>query len=189
MVEEPPYGWRRVVPSPEPLEIVEESVIRALVDADVVVITLGGGGIPVVRNAHRLMGVEAVVDKDLASALLAERLHVDRLVLATDVDRLYLDFGTPTARGLNEITTDDLRRHAAAGQFPPGSMGPKVEAALRFVDRGARDAIVTSFDQLHAALAGRAGTRIVAPAPDPRDARDDRALVGRDGDRIVSSLS
>jgi carbamate kinase len=166
MVDEPPHGWRRVVPSPEPLEIVEESVVRTLVDSNAIVITLGGGGIPVVRNAHRLTSVEAVVDKDLASALLANRLQVDRLVLATDIDRIYLDFGTPMARGLDEVTVHDLRRYAAAGQFPAGSMGPKVEAVLRFVDRLGREAVVTSFGQMRAALAGRAGTRIVASAPD-----------------------
>lgn len=164
MVEEPPHGYRRVVASPAPREIVEESVIRTLVDANVVVITLGGGGIPVVRKGHRLTGVEAVIDKDLASALLATRLHVDRLVLSTDVDCVYLDYGRPTARGLADVTTDDLRRHAAAGHFPPGNMGPKVQAALQFVDAGGRDAIVTSYDRLGAALQGRAGTRVFATA-------------------------
>ena len=168
MVQEPPHGWRRVVPSPEPLEIVEESVIRALVGANVVVITLGGGGIPVVRSVHGHTGVEAVVDKDLASALLAERLDVDRFILATDVDRIYLDFGTARARGLDEISGEDLGRHAAAGQFPAGSMGPKVEAVLRFVESFTRDAIVCSVDQLSAALAGHAGTRIFGRAPAPR---------------------
>ena len=163
-VEEPPHGYRRVVPSPEPLEIVEERAIRALVDANTVVITLGGGGIPVVRHDHRLSGVEAVVDKDLASALLASRLHVDRLVLSTDVDRVYLDFGAPDARGLDQVTADDLRRAAGEGQFPPGTMGPKVEAALRFVDAGGREAIIAASDQLNLALSGRAGTHVTARA-------------------------
>jgi carbamate kinase len=149
-----------VVPSPEPLEIVEESVIRALVDANVLVIALGGGGIPVVRHGQRVTGVEAVVDKDLASALLATQLRADRLVLATDVDRIYLDFGTPNACGLDAVTAEDLRRHAAAGHFPAGSMGPKVEAALRFVHAGGGEAIVTSYEQLAWALQGRAGTRV-----------------------------
>jgi carbamate kinase len=152
-----------VVPSPEPIEIVEEPVIRALLDANVVVIALGGGGIPVVRQGHCLRGVEAVVDKDLASALLASRLRVDRLVLATDVERIYLDFETPAARGLDEVTADDLRRYAAAGHFPRGSMGPKVEAAIRFVEAGG-EAIVTSYEQLGPALQGRAGTRVVGAA-------------------------
>ena len=162
--EEPPHGWRRVVPSPEPIDIVEEPVIRALVDANVVVIALGGGGIPVVRQGQHLIGVDAVVDKDLASALLAGRLRVDRLVLATDVERVYLDFATPAARGLDEVTVEELRRYAAAGHFPQGSMGPKVEAAVRFVDGGGGEAIVTSYDRLGLALQGRAGTRVTAVA-------------------------
>jgi carbamate kinase len=162
LVEEPPYGYRRVVASPEPLEVIEEAVIRTLVDADVVVITLGGGGIPVVRDGHRLRGVEAVVDKDLASALLARRLQVDRLVLSTDVDRVYLDYDGPGASGLDTVTTVELRGFAEAGHFPPGTMGPKVEAALRFVDAGGREAIVTAHDRIALALQGRAGTRVVA---------------------------
>jgi carbamate kinase len=162
LVDEQPHGYRRVVASPEPLEIVEEPVIRTLVDADVVVIALGGGGIPVVRSDHRLTGVEAVVDKDLASALLATRLHADRFVLATDVDRIYLDYGSPKARGLDTVTTDELRHYAAAGHFPPGSMGPKVEAVVRFVEAGGRDAIVASYDRLGQALRCLAGTRASA---------------------------
>jgi carbamate kinase len=172
LAEEPPFGWRRVVPSPGPLEIVEESVIRALVDVNAVVITLGGGGIPVVRNAHALSGVDAVVDKDLASALLATRLPVDRFVLATDIDRVCLDFGTSRARRLEEVAAQDLRGYAAAGQFPAGTMGPKVEAALRFVETIDRDAIICSLDQLVAAVAGRAGTRIVANSRHWRALRD-----------------
>lgn len=164
MIEEPPHGYRRVVASPEPLEIVEEPVIRTLLGAGIVAITLGGGGIPVVRRDHRLDGVEAVVDKDLASALLAGRLRVDLLVLSTDVDRVYVDFGRPHARGLNDVAADELRRYAEAGHFPPGTMGPKVDAALRFVEAGGREAIVTSYDQLAAALQGRAGTHVFADA-------------------------
>jgi len=153
-------GWRRVVPSPEPIAIVEEPVIHRLVEANVLVIALGGGGIPVVRRNGRLVGVEAVVDKDLSSALLATHLRADRLVLATDVDRAYLDFGTSMARGLDGVSVEELQRHAEAGHFPAGSMGPKVEAALRFVKAGGIDAIVTSYDQLTMALQGRAGTRV-----------------------------
>jgi carbamate kinase len=164
LVEEPPHGFRRVVASPEPLEIVEERAIRSLLEANAVVITLGGGGIPVVRHGHRLTSVEAVVDKDLASALLASRLRADRLVLSTDVDRVYLDFGTPAARGLDDVTAGDLRRAAADGQFPPGTMGPKVDAALRFVDAGGGEAIIAASDQLDLAFTGRAGTHVTARA-------------------------
>jgi carbamate kinase len=160
MVEEPPHGYRRAVPSPQPIDIVEESVIRTLADAGVVVITLGGGGIPVVRHGSTLSGVEAVVDKDLASALLAIRLPVDLFVMSTDVDCIYLDYGSRTARGLTAVTAEELRRYAAAGQFPPGSMGPKVKAALKFVEAGGRRAIVTSPGRLLSALDGLAGTHV-----------------------------
>ena len=161
MVEEPPHGYRRAVPSPDPLEVVEERVIRTLLDAGVIVITLGGGGIPVVPRGRRLEGVEAVVDKDLASALLALHLDVDVLLLSTDVDAISLDFAGPHARHLGDVTAEQLRGYAAAGQFPPGTMGPKVEAALRFVAGGGGEAIVTSPARLAEALDGRAGTHVV----------------------------
>ncbi|MBI3047642.1 MAG: carbamate kinase [Acidobacteria bacterium] len=153
-------GFQRVVPSPEPLDIVEEPVIRALLDAGVVVIALGGGGVPVVRSGARYEGVEAVVDKDLASSLLAVRLGVDLFVMLTDVDGIYLNFATPAARRLGDVTAGELRRHAAEGHFPPGTMGPKVEAALRFVTATGGEAIVTSPDRLLAALGGEAGTHV-----------------------------
>jgi carbamate kinase len=158
--EEPPHGYRRVVPSPDPLEIVEEDAIRALVDSGAIVITLGGGGIPVVRRGQEVEGVEAVIDKDLASALLAIRLGVDVLLISTDVEAISLDFASSQARPLTDVTADELQGYAAAGQFAPGTMGPKVEAALRFVSAGGREAIVTSPDRLVAALEGRAGTHI-----------------------------
>lgn len=154
-------GSQRVVPSPEPLDIVEESVIRTLVEAGVIVIALGGGGVPVVRRGSRLDGVDAVVDKDLASALLAVRLGVDVFAMTTDVDGVYLDFATPRARRVGEVTAGELRRHAEQGQFPAGTMGPKVEAALRFVAATEGEAIVTSSERLLAALAGEAGTRVL----------------------------
>lgn len=160
LVEEQPHGYRRAVPSPAPLDIIEEPAIRALVDAGVIVITLGGGGIPVVRDGPRLIGVEAVVDKDLASALLAIRLQVDVFLISTDVDRIYLDFATPRARGLGDVTAVELGRYAAAGHFPPGTMGPKVDAILRFLAAGGREAVVTSPECLPAALHGQAGTRV-----------------------------
>ena len=160
LIEEHSHGYRRAVPSPEPLDIIEEPAIRALVDSGVIVITLGGGGIPVVRDGPRLRGVEAVVDKDLASALLAIRLQVDAFLISTDVDRIYLDFATPRARGLGDVTAAALGRYAAAGHFSPGTMGPKVDAVLRFLAAGGHEAIVTSPERLAAALDGRAGTRV-----------------------------
>jgi carbamate kinase len=149
------------VPSPEPLEIVESRVIRALLDAGVVVIALGGGGVPVVRCGLRLESVEAVVDKDLASALLAIDLDVDVFAMVTDVDAVYLDFGTANAQRLDAVSLRELRWYTEDGHFPPGTMGPKVEAARRFVTVTGREAIITSPDRLLAALAGEAGTRVL----------------------------
>ena len=169
LVEEPAHGFRRHVPSPEPLAIVEEPAIGALVEAGIIVIALGGGGVPVVPRDGRLEGVEAVVDKDLASALLAAHLGADVLLMATDVDRIYTDFGRSTARGLGGVSPHALRQLAAAGHFPAGTMGPKVEAALRFVDAGGREAIVTSPDRMAAALSGAdVGTRVVGTVRDGR---------------------
>lgn len=160
LVDQPPHGVRRVVASPDPVEVCEYRVIQRLVDAGAIVIALGGGGVPVVWTSHGLRGVEAVIDKDLSSALLAAQMGADTLVLATDVDRVYLDFGTDQAVGLDAMSTSQARRYAAAGQFPAGTMGPKVEAAVRFVEAGGAVAIVTASDRIADALDGRAGTRI-----------------------------
>jgi len=164
VIEEPPHGYRRVVPSPSPLEIVEEPVIRTLVDAGVVAIALGGGGVPVVRRGRGLEAVEAVVDKDLASALLAGRLGADAFVMSTDVDYVYVNFARPDARPLGMVTEHELRRLAAEGQFPAGTMGPKVEAALRFLAAGGREVIVTSPGRLVAALERAEGTHVMSEA-------------------------
>jgi carbamate kinase len=163
LAEEPPHGYRRAVASPEPVAIVEEPAIRALLDAGMIVIALGGGGVPVVERDGRLHGVEAVIDKDLASALLAIHLRVGVLAMVTDVDRIYVDYAKPGARGLGEVSAEELRGFAAGGEFPPGTMGPKVEAALRFVAAGGSEVLVTSPDRLIAAFEGRdAGTRVVS---------------------------
>ena len=155
-------GMRRVVPSPRALEIVEWEAIRALVETGVVVIAAGGGGVPVVRDAHgHRRGVEAVIDKDQASAVLAGQLGAEKLVILTGVARVALDFGRPTERALDHLTADEAREHLAAGQFPPGSMGPKIEACLAFFAAGGKEAIITSPELLVEAAAGRAGTRIV----------------------------
>jgi len=160
--QDPRGGWRRVVPSPRPLQIVEIAAIRALLEAGHIVIAAGGGGVPVVRHGERLVGVEAVVDKDLTSAVLARALAAERLVLATDVERVALDFGKPTQRFLDRITAKEARHYLREGQFPPGSMGPKVEAAVEFVENGGAEAVITSLARLREALAGTAGTRITA---------------------------
>ena len=144
-----------VVASPEPQSIIEIETIRTLVDLDVIVISAGGGGIPVVKNgAGRLHGVEAVIDKDLSAALLALELRADALLLLTDVDGIQLDYGTPVARPLREATPASL----AALNLPAGSMGPKAEAARRFVELGGSVAAIASLDNAQGALKGNAGT-------------------------------
>ena len=161
VVEDASRGYRRVVPSPEPIEVVEEQVIRDLLAQGVLVIAAGGGGIPVVRTPTGLKGVEAVIDKDRVSALLASRLGVDRFMISTDADRVYVDYRKPTQRPLVRVTAAEMAGHYAAGQFPPGNMGPKIESALRFLDRGGHEVVITSYDHLRAAADGDAGTHIV----------------------------
>jgi carbamate kinase len=157
-------GYRRVVPSPEPVSIVERSAIRRLVfggeSQAEVVIAAGGGGIPVVMRNGRYEGVEAVIDKDLAACVLACDIHEKLLILLTDVDRVYLNYGTDHAEPLERITTEELERYENEGHFPPGSMGPKVKAATRFLRHGGERVIITSPDLLEAALDGKAGTHI-----------------------------
>jgi carbamate kinase len=155
-------GWRRVVPSPEPLAIIELEAVRTLVEAGFVVTAVGGGGIPVVRNeAGELRGVEAVIDKDSASSLLATALGADLLVISTAVDRVYLDYHRPTARPLDRLTAAEARRYLAEGQFPEGSMAPKIRALVRFLEQGGRRGVVCCPEQIPLAVDGRAGTQIV----------------------------
>lgn len=161
LAADPRGGWRRVVASPRPLEVVEIPAIRALLDAGHVVIAAGGGGVPVIREADALVGVEAVVDKDLASAILARDLGAERLVLATDVDRVALHYRKPEQRLLESMTVAEARAYLAEGHFPPGSMGPKVEAAAAFVEAGGKVAVIASLGKIRAALDGREGTRVV----------------------------
>lgn len=155
-------GWRRVVPSPKPLQIIEEPVIRELLRRNIVVIAVGGGGIPVVRKRGGVLkGCAAVIDKDAASALLASRLGADVLVISTGVDKVAIDFGKPTQRNLSTMTAAEARRYLKQGQFPAGSMGPKIEAALYFLKRGGRRVVITKPEHLEAALAGQTGTSVV----------------------------
>jgi carbamate kinase len=161
IVEDAARGYRRVVPSPEPLEIVEEGVIRRLIDTDVLVIAVGGGGIPVVREGRELRGVEAVIDKDRASALLASRLGTDCFIISTDADRVYVNYKKADQRPLGRVTAAEVAAHYRDGQFPPGNMGPKVESALRFLANGGREVIITSYERLLDAVRGEAGTHIV----------------------------
>jgi carbamate kinase len=163
-------GWRRMVASPEPLAIVEADAIRSLAAAGFLVVAAGGGGVPVTRADGGIHGVDAVVDKDLAAALLAAATGADALVLVTGVDQVALDFGTDRERPVDAMTADEAERHLLAGQFPPGSMGPKIAAAVRFLRAGGKLAVITSPPHLVAALDGRHGTRIV-PARTRAEAR------------------
>jgi len=161
MVEDAGRGYRRVVASPRPKRILELDAVAALVRDGFIVIAAGGGGIPVVEHAGGFRGVEAVIDKDFASSLLASGLGADLFVITTGVPQVAVDFGKPTQRFLDRVTADEMKGHLADGQFPPGSMGPKVQAALDFVHAGGKEVLITSTDRLAAALRGETGTRIV----------------------------
>jgi carbamate kinase len=161
IIEDAARGYRRVVPSPEPLEIVELDVVRSLVRQGVLVVACGGGGIPVVRCGNELKGVEAVIDKDRASSLLASQLGMDVFAISTDVDYVYLDYKKPTQRPLGSVTVSEVEGYFRAGHFPAGNMGPKVEAALRFLKSGGEEVVITSYEHLPEAIAGRMGTHII----------------------------
>jgi carbamate kinase len=157
-------GWRRVVASPEPVEVLETHTLHTLLAAGYVVVTAGGGGIPVVRDPDgAVRGVEAVIDKDLTAALLAGAVHADVLVIATDVAHAVAGWGTPDAHDIGRVTLDEMEAYAAAGHFASGSMGPKVEAAMRFVRSGGSRSIITALDQLAPAIDGQVGTVIENP--------------------------
>ena len=155
-------GWRRVVASPQPLRIVEENTIRLLLEQDVVVIAVGGGGIPVRENEKGdLEGCAAVIDKDLASCLLAKNLHADLFIISTGVDKVAVDFKKPTQRELDKLTVAEAKKYLAEGQFPAGSMGPKIEAAIDFLEHGGKEVIITQPHLLEDAIAGKNGTHLV----------------------------
>jgi carbamate kinase len=166
IVEDAARGYRRVVPSPEPIEIVELEVIRDLVDDGALVIACGGGGIPVIRSNGSLRGIEAVIDKDRASALLASQLGVDIFAISTDTDYVYLDYKKPTQHRIEVASAAEMLEHYKAGHFPPGNMGPKVESALRFLEKGGGEVIITSYEHLRDAVKGQAGTRIMSSSTD-----------------------
>jgi len=162
MREDAGRGWRRVVASPQPVSIVEKDVIKTLSDAGVLVVAVGGGGVPVVKKGNGYTGIEAVIDKDRASQRLASDMGADYLVVLTGVPKVYVDFRKPTQRALDCITVTEAKRYMAEGQFPAGSMGPKIEASINFVEQGGGTAIITDFDNVSAALRGESGTHIVA---------------------------
>ena len=164
VVEDAGRGWRRVVASPAPLRIVEEDAIRSLVEAGFVVIAAGGGGIPVVADADgNLTGVAAVIDKDLACALLATRIGAELLMITTAIEKVALDYGTPEQRWVDHMTLAEAKERLAEGRhFAAGSMAPKIEAVIQFLEHGGSTAIITDPDNVERALAGETGTRIVA---------------------------
>ena len=172
MIEDAGRGWRKVVPSPRPLEVVQMPVLSEAVQAGHLVIAGGGGGIPVYRTpGGDLRGVEAVIDKDYTASLIASGIGADLFVILTGVDQVSLNFGMPGEKKLRRLTVSEARAHLVAGQFPEGSMGPKVRAGIEFVEAGGHDVLITSAPKLAGAVGGRAGTRIVADARPRRAAR------------------
>jgi len=162
MIEDAGRGYRKVVPSPRPIDIVPKRVINDLVRAGRIVIAAGGGGIPVIINGRGLFqGVEAVIDKDFASSLLAREVKVDLFIILTAVDRVYLNYGKPNQEEIKVMTIAQAKKYLTEGQFPPGSMGPKIKAAIEFIEGGGKEVLITSANKLKAALIKRAGTRII----------------------------
>ena len=162
VVEDAGRGWRRVVASPAPQRIVEAEIIQTLIQAGVVVIAVGGGGIPVYEDEHgELMGVEAVIDKDFGAALLANMLNADLFVISTAVERVALNYNKPDQRWLDRLTLAEARQHFAEGHFAKGSMGPKIQAVIAYLERGGRQALITDPANIGRALAGATGTWVV----------------------------
>ncbi len=167
VVEDAGRGYRRVVPSPQPVAIIEMAAIRDALAQGMLVIACGGGGIPVIYQGDELVGLEAVIDKDRVSGLLAWELEAQLFLISTAVERVAIDYATPRARTLEHLTVEDARRYLREGQFPPGSMGPKIQAALHFLERSGGQVIITSPEKIPEALQGMAGTRISLNPADP----------------------
>ena len=162
MKEDAGRGWRRLVPSPQPLEIIEEAAIRALLEQQIIVVAVGGGGIPIIRKENGdFEGVGAVIDKDWASCLLAKNLGADIFIISTAVDKVAINFGTPEQQDLDEITVAEAKSYNAERHFAPGSMKPKMEAAIEFLEQGGKRVIITQPHLLEDALHGKTGTHIV----------------------------
>ena len=163
MVEDAGRGYRKVVASPRPIDVVPKGIIQDLVEAGRIVIAAGGGGVPVVINGRGLFeGVEAVIDKDYAASLLAREVKADLFIILTAIERVYLNFGRPDQVEVPVLTVEEAKKHLADGQFPPGSMGPKIRAAVEYIEAGGREVLITKDSHLKAALLNRSGTRVVA---------------------------
>jgi carbamate kinase len=160
IMEDAGRGWRRVVPSPIPMHIVEQEAIKALIGLGFVVIGVGGGGIPVVEEDGSLRGVEAVIDKDYASGLLATGINADLFLISTAVEKVALNYGKPNQVDLDRMTLSEAKNYLREGHFPPGSMGPKIKAVIKFLEEGGKEALITSPENLARALRGETGTRI-----------------------------
>ena len=163
VIEDSGRGWRRVVASPRPKKILELAAIQRLLESNMVVVAVGGGGIPVVeREDGTITGADAVIDKDLATSLLARELKADTLIISTAVDKVYLNFKKPTQQALDRMTLEQAKKYLAEGHFAAGSMKPKVEAIIEFLQNGGKEAVITDPPSIVAAVRGEAGTRIIA---------------------------
>jgi carbamate kinase len=163
MIEDAGRGYRKVVPSPKPIDVVPKWVIRDLVHSGKIVIAAGGGGIPVIINGRgQFKGVEAVIDKDYAASLIAREVKVDLFIILTNIERVYLNYGKPDQKEIAVMSVDEAQDYLNQGQFPPGSMGPKIKAALDYIRAGGREVLITSASHLKAALINRSGTKIIS---------------------------
>ena len=162
IMEDAGRGWRRVVASPIPIEIVEQDAIKKLLDSGFVVVSVGGGGIPVIRTEEGdLQGVAAVIDKDYASSLLASNIKADVFIISTAVEKVYLNFGKPDQKALDTVTLPELKKYLEEGHFKPGSMLPKMKAIISFLEKGGKEAIVTNPENIRKAVEGKTGTHII----------------------------
>lgn len=162
VIEDAGRGWRRVVPSPLPVRVIERDAVKELIDAGFVVITVGGGGIPVIEDEQgNLVGVAAVIDKDYASSLLATSIGAELLLISTAVEKVALHYGKPNQRWIDQMTVAEAKQYMAEGHFAPGSMKPKIEASIWFLERGGKEALITNPENIERALEGKTGTRIV----------------------------
>lgn len=165
MKPDPRGGWRRVVPSPDPKDVVEKNTVVKLVNQGVIVITVGGGGIPVIKTPDGYKGVEAVIDKDLASALIAKIVKADTMLILTDVEKVMLNYGKENQIPIDKMTVSEAEKYYREGHFPPGSMGPKVLAIIRFIRNGGELGIIAHLEKAADALKGKSGTFVI---PDPQ---------------------
>ncbi len=160
VAEDAGRGWRRVIPSPEPINIIEKEIIKKLLKEKIIIIASGGGGIPVIKKDNKLIGIEAVIDKDKASALLANEISADELIIATAVEKVYLNYKKSNQQELNKVNLKEIKKYLEAGHFAKGSMLPKIQAVIKFLENGGKKAIITSPEKLSEALAGKTGTHI-----------------------------